>query len=286
MKFGVHLSTFTKTWDEDVLQYIPLAKSFGYDGVEFPLMDPDQFPIRDAKTMLADAGMACTCGTGLNLERDISSLDRDIEANGIEHLKKCIQICHELGSDCLGGVLYAPWGQHMTREEGQRNIDKSLSNLFTLGQYAREEGVVLALEMLNRYESYFLNTVEDGKTYVKQISHPNVKLHFDTFHANIEEKSMKESIILGGADIYHFHACENDRGAPGSGSIHWNEVKDALVQIGYDRWITLENFVMPECEVGKDTFIWRPIDESGSKSAESGILFLRGLFGCCGGKSC
>ena len=174
--------------------------------------------------------------------------------------------------------MYAPWGQFMTRQEGQRNIEKSLHNLTILGQYAKEKGVVLALEMLNRYESFFLNTIDDGLGYLEQIHHPNVKLHFDTFHANIEETSLKESILKGGAAIYHLHACENNRGVPGSGSIRWNEVRDALVQIRYDRWITLENFVLPDCEVGKDVFIWRPIAENGKKAAENGIKFLRELF--------
>ncbi len=278
MRFGIHLSTLTKTWGEDVLQYIPIVKTLGFDGVEFPLINPDLFPVRKAKIVLAQAGLACTCGTGLNTQRDISSLDRTVESNGMEHIRKCINICHELETDCLGGVLYAPWGQFMTRREGQRNIEKSLHNLTILGQYAKEKGVVLALEMLNRYESYFLNTIDDGLACLEQIHHPNVKLHFDTFHANIEETSLKESILKGGAAIYHLHACENNRGVPGSGSIRWNEVRDALVQIRYDRWITLENFVMPDCEVGKDVFIWRPIAKNGRKVAESGIKFLKELF--------
>jgi len=278
MKFGIHLSTYTKSWAEDVFQYMPLTKELGYDGVEFPLMDPKSFDTTKAKNMLNEYELQCTCGTGLNPNRDISSLNIEAEENGIKHLKKCIDICNQLESDCLGGVLYAPWGQYMTREEGRANIEKSLENLNKIGEYAKEKGVVLALEMLNRYESYFINTVEDGKQYLKKINHPNIKLHFDTFHANIEERSLKEAITNGGKDIYHVHVCENNRGIPGTGNINWTQVRDALVDIKYDRWITAENFVMPNCEVGKDTFIWREIEESGKKVAQESIKFLKDLF--------
>lgn len=279
MKYGIHLSTYTKKWSEDVFQYIPLTKQLGYDGVEFPLMDPDNFKVQSAKKLLSQYELSCTCGTGLNPNRDISSLDEEIMNNGICHLKKCIDICSELETDCLGGVLYAPWGQYMTRDKAKENIETSLENLSKIGDYAKEKGIVLALEMLNRYESYFINTVEDGKNYLKQINNNNIKLHFDTFHANIEEKSIKDAIIKGGSDIYHIHACENDRGVPGSGHIDWNSIKEALVEINYDRWITLENFVMPNCEVGENTFIWRPICESGHYVAKEGIKFLKALFG-------
>ncbi|WP_105615603.1 sugar phosphate isomerase/epimerase family protein [Vallitalea okinawensis] len=277
MKFGIHLSTYTKTWDEDVFQYIEPSKVYGYDGVEFPLMNPEQFDIKKAKRRLKDYEMKCTCGTGLNNQRDISSLDTSIQENGLHHLRKCIDICNELETDCLGGVLYAPWGQYMTREEGKECIQTSLENLAKIGNYAKEKGVVLALEILNRYETYFLNTVEEGKNYIREINHPHIKLHFDTFHANIEEKSLKQALVNGNKDIYHIHFCENNRGVPGTGHINWQEVKEGIQDIGYNRWIILENFVMPNCEVGKDVFIWRSIDKSGNEVARKGIKFMKSL---------
>lgn len=278
MKYSIHLSTYTKSWSEDVLQYINISKKLGYDGVEFPLMDPEKFLVSKAKKLLVDNGLECTCGTGMNLNRDISSIDKTIRNNGINHLKKCIDICNELETDCLGGVLYAPWGQYKTRDEGKENIKISLENLSKLGDYAKEKGVVLALEMINRYETYFLNTIEDGKKYLKEINNSNVKLHFDTFHANIEEKDMKQALINGGKDIYHVHFCENDRGIPGNGQINWEEVKEGLCYIDYNRWITVENFVMPNCEVGKDTFIWREIETDGLTVAKESIEFIKKLF--------
>ncbi len=278
MKFGVHLSTFTKTWNEDYYPYFKDVKEFGYDGVEFPLMSPHDFDILKAKTKLKEYGLSCTCGTGMNPNRDIASADKEINNNGVKHLKKCIDICHELESDCLGGVLYAPWGMCISRQEGTDNIQRSLENLSKIGDYAKEKGVYLALEMINRYESYFLNTVADGKDYLKRIEHDYIKLHLDTFHANIEEKSIKSALISGGKDIYHIHFCENDRGIPGTGSINWQQVREGLEAISYNRWITIENFVMGNCEVGKDVFIWRDIEDSGLVAVKEGIKFMKTLF--------
>lgn len=278
MKFGIHLSTFTKEWSEDVLQYVPAVKEYGYDGVELPLMSPDEFDLTKVKKLLNQYKLQCTCGTGMNPNRDISSENIEIRQNGIEHLKKCIDICNELECDCLGGVLYAPWGQLKKRSEAKNDIKRSLEALCDMGEYAGKRGVVLAIEILNRYESYFVNTVSEGKEYLKQINNKNIKLHFDTFHSNIEEKNIYSAIVEGGKDIYHMHFCENNRGVPGSGNINWNEVKRGILDIGYDRWITLENFVMSECGVGKDVNIWRNIDKDGSTAACEGIKFMKNLF--------
>lgn len=278
MKFGIHLSTLTNEWDQDVFGYIRKMKEYGYDGVEFPLMDPDDFRVDEAKKLLRDYSMECTCGTGMNLQRDISSEDKDINKNGINHLKRCLDICNELETDCLGGVLYAPWGTCMSRELGKDNIKRSIENLSRIGDYAKEKGVVLALEMINRYETYVINNVDDGLSFIDKIDNDNVKLHFDTFHANIEEKSVKNALIRGNKKIYHIHFCENDRGTPGTGLIDWKQVKEGLEAIKYDRWITLENFVVPNCQVGNDVFIWRNIEENGIVAAKEGIRFMKELF--------
>ncbi|MBY2476711.1 sugar phosphate isomerase/epimerase [Clostridioides difficile] len=278
MKFGIHLSTYTKSWSDDIFQFLEKSKEYGYDGVEFPLMDPINFDVKKANALLEKYNMECTCGTSLNTTKDISSLNKIARYEGINHLKKCIDICNELETDCLGGVLYTPWGYHISRKDAKENIKFMLENLNVVGNYAKNKNVVLALEVLNRYETYVLNTIEEGKDYLKKINNENIKLHFDTFHANIEEKSLNSAIKLGGNDIYHIHFCENDRGIPGTGNIDWEGVKDGLLSINYDRWITIENFVMPNCEVGRETFVWRNINSSKDDVAKAGIKFMKNLF--------
>ncbi|WP_087017635.1 sugar phosphate isomerase/epimerase family protein [Thaumasiovibrio subtropicus] len=278
MKFGIHLSTLTKQWGDDLFSLMPKVKALGYDGVEFPLMSPETFDIETAKKALEDNGLQCTCGTGLHPEADITSADPQRHANGVQRLKACIDICEQLGSDTLAGVIYAPWGVFTSRQAGAAGIERSLATLRELGDYAAARNVTLAMEILNRYESSFVNTVEEGLMYMARIDHLNVRLHLDTFHSFIEEKDLSAAIHRGGEFIHHVHLCENTRGIPGTGAIDWQGVKAALQAINYDRWLTIENFVMPDCEVGEATFIWRHVETDGWAAAQGGIAFMQQQF--------
>lgn len=278
MKFGIHLSVFTENWADDLAPYIMKSKKIGFDGVEIPLMDPFSLDVNKLKVILDDNQLECTCGTGLSDQTDISSDQLDIRENGIRHLKKCIDICQFLNCDVLGGVLYSPWGKLCSRKEAEKNIKHAIESLQEVGQYAKDRGITLALESINRYETYMLNTIQDGLDLIQKINNDHVKLHFDTFHGNIEEKSMPDAIRSAKDNIFHVHFCENDRGIPGTGSIQWTSVKEALRYIYYDRWIVLECFVTPNCETGIGTNTWRSIEENAEKTAIEGLKFMKDLF--------
>ncbi len=276
MKFGIHLSTFTEEWTEDVVPYVPVAAEMGYDGVEFPLVDPRAFDRVAARDALRATALACTCGTGLSAATDITSEDAALRAAGEAHLRTCIEICHELESEILCGVLYAPWGV-----TGRRQADaatRSIDVLVRVAEYAASRGVTLAVELLNRYEGSLLNTVNDGLRFVRRIGAHNVGLHLDTFHLSIEEKDLGWAVMQAGERMVHLHVCENDRGVPGSGSVRWRALERALQTIDYDSWITLESFVTSNCEIGDAVAIWRNIEPSRRHAAQEGIAFLRDLF--------
>ena len=110
------------------------------------------------------------------------------------------------------------------------------------GPVLERYGVTLAIEPLNRFETYFLNTAADAAALCDQIGHPNVGILFDTFHANIEEKSIGQAYRTVGRHLKHVHTCENDRGTPGSGHVEWKEVFEALRDMRYDGWLTIESF--------------------------------------------
>ena len=276
MKFGIHLSTFTQEWDEDVAPYVSVAAEMGYDGVEFPLVDPHTFNRGAARAALRATSLACTCGTGLSAAADITSEDATLRGAGEAHLRRCVEICHELESEVLCGVLYAPWGV-----TGRRRTEGALWSIDVLGRvadYAATHGVTLAVELLNRYEGSLLNTVEDGLHFVRRIGAANVGLHLDTFHLSIEEKDLGWAVIQAGERMVHLHVCENDRGVPGSGAVRWRALERALRTIGYDGWVTLESFVTANCEVGDAVAIWRNIESSRRYVAEEGISFMHALF--------
>jgi len=132
--------------------------------------------------------------------------------------------------------------------------------------------------VLNRFETHFLNTVEDGIALIEEVAHPNVTLHLDTFHLNIEEKSIPAALARAGPHLRHVHAAENDRGIVGSGHVDWPGVASSLRRLGYRGWVTAETFTGSIPEIAAATAIWRPIVPDGWTYARESLQTLRRLF--------
>lgn len=278
MKIGIHLSSYTSQWDDPGLDYVAHAARTGYAGVELPLMHPESYDRQHAKDVLKEYGMQCTCGTGVNTEEDPSSEDPEIRKKGLERLKRCIEICDFLESDCLGGVLCSPWMQLKRRDRAAENYRWAVDSMYQAAEYAKAHGVILAIEVLNRYESYFINTIEEGMQFLNQMQHENLKLHYDSFHANIEEGDLVQAIRNGGTLIGHVHLCDNNRAAPGTGHIDFIKIHKALTEIGYDRWVTVENFVIPYSEVGEGVCVWAQKAQDPYDNAEKAFRYVNGLW--------
>lgn len=135
------------------------------------------------------------------------------------------------------------------------------------------------MEPLNRFESDFINICSDAIRLIKDVGSDNLKIHLDTFHMNIEEKSSKQAILDAGDLLFHVHASENNRGAPGTGQVHWNEIASALRTTGYDKYIVIESFTPEVKVIAKAASIWCQTEKDGYVLAEKGIKFLKGLFG-------
>lgn len=277
MKLGIHLSTFTSAWNDDVLPFIETAAAIGFKCVEIPLMAPYGFDVKATAQQLRHFGLSCTCGTGLTSFEDVSSADKEIRQAGIRRLKRCVEIASEMQSDCLGGVLYAPWGGRTARAMAIDRYCASVESLREVADYAVTMGVTLSLELLNRYESSFVNNIEEGLSLITEIERSNVKLHFDTFHAHIEERNIADAIKRGGQNIWHVHLCDNNRGAPGSGSIDFVAVLSALHSIGYSRNLMIENFVIPDSPAGDETCIWTRRWESPEQDAREAFQYINTL---------
>jgi D-psicose/D-tagatose/L-ribulose 3-epimerase len=138
--------------------------------------------------------------------------------------------------------------------------------------------VTLGIEPLNRFETSFINTHQQAIELVDRVDHPNCAIMLDTFHMNIEEKSIGAAIRATGQRLCHLHSCENDRGAPGSGNVAWDEVKQALADINYDGPVVIESFTADAKSIAKAAAIWRKLAPSQDALAQDGLAFLRGLF--------
>jgi len=274
-KYGVHLFLWTDRFSKKAYPLFEKARNMGFDGVEIPVADPSKINVNETRRALEDAGITCTISAGLNPRNNILSASRDTRIKGVEYFKKCVDLSAEFGSDMVAGVLYGAWGVIAGRGRTQKEWDRSVAAFKEACRYAQGRAVDLAVEPVNRFEVYFLNTTHDAVEYVKAVDEPNAKIHLDTFHMNIEEKNFYDPIIEAGDKLGHVHACENDRGVPGTGHVNWDEVFRGLSQTRYKRWIMIESFVPDMKEMAAMTAIWRQIAPSADVIASDGLKFLK-----------
>ena len=136
----------------------------------------------------------------------------------------------------------------------------------------------LALEPLNRFETDLINVVEQGLALVEAVGSPHIGLHLDTFHMHLEERDSAAAIRAAGDRLFHFHACENDRGTPGRGQVAWPAIAAALADVGYGGPVVIESFTPEVKSIARAVCIWRDIAPSQDAIAGEGLAFLKGLF--------
>ena len=275
MKYAAHSLMWTPEFTEKDMGLFDKLKEMGFDGIELHLNHPESLPVEKIKEKMQDTGMKCTFTAALEKKNNLISPDQKIRERGIASLNELVDVVAELKGDVLSGVIYAAWGEFTGKMRTKEEWDYCKESLFKSAEYAEKRGVVLALEPVNRYETYFLNTAEDTRKLVEEIAHPNVRVHLDTYHLNIEEESFYKAIKTAGEYLYHLHVCENNRGIPGTGHIQWQEIYRALKEINYNRWAIIESFVPAIEEIARMTAIWRKVAPSADAIAREGLKFLK-----------
>jgi D-psicose/D-tagatose/L-ribulose 3-epimerase len=191
------------------------------------------------------------------------------------HLRDVVKAGAEAGARVIAGPLYCPVGYLPGRRRTPDEWKRAVEGHQALGDTLASYGVTFAIEPLNRFETFFLNTAADAAALAGEIDHPQVGILFDTFHANIEEKDIGAGFRRIGKHLRHVHTCENDRGIPGSGHVEWPGVFQALRDIGYDGWLTIESFGFALPNLSAAAAIWRDIEPTPESIASEGIKFLR-----------
>ena len=275
MKFGVNTFIWTATFDRSNLPLLPQLKAGGFDGVEVPLFRPSEFATADIAKGLAENGLECTICSILTGGLSMISEDAAVRRQTRVHMEECVKTAAEVGAKIIAGPLYSPVGylpgRRRTADEWKWAVDCYQS----LGPVLQQYGVTIAIEPLNRFETYFLNTAQDAAALCDQIGHPNVGVLFDTFHANIEEKDIAQGYRTVGRHLKHVHTCENDRGIPGTGHVEWKPVFQALYDLKYDGWLTIESFGFALGELSAAASIWRDIAPTPDSIAYEGVKFLK-----------
>ena len=275
MKYGVNTFIWTGRFDRSHLSLLPQIKEHGFDGAELPLYDPAQFPAADIRHACERYGLECTICAVLTGGANVISDDPAVRARTRGHLADCIKAVAEAGSTIMAGPLYSPVGFLPGRRRTADEWKWAVNSYQSLGPLLAKHGVTIALEPINRFETYFLNTAADAVKLCDEINHPNVGILLDTFHANIEEKDIGQAYRSVARHLKHVHTCENDRGIPGSGHVEWNSVFAALREMQYDGWLTIEGFGFAIEELSAAASIWRDLATSPEAIAWEGIRFLK-----------
>jgi D-psicose/D-tagatose/L-ribulose 3-epimerase len=257
----------------------PMIKKMGFDLIEFGIESTADLDYGEAAVIARDNGLAVSVCAAMGPDRDLIHSDDAIRTSGMEYVRHCIDAAKTVGAKNVIGPLYSAVGRtwQQTEDERRRDVDLLVRQLKELSHYASDRGVGLAVEPLNRFETSFINLSSQAIEVVDRVDDPACGILLDTFHMNIEEQSIGNAIRAAGKRVRHIHTCENDRGAPGSGHVPWQEVAQACRDIGFNGPYVIESFTNKVKSIARAAAIWRNFAPSQDALAEDGLRFLRKL---------
>ena len=275
LRFGLNLLVHTASFSPQDVGLIDAAAALGFDGVELLFGDLDGLDAKATRQALQRTGLGLTACCVMTEAANPCSADAGVRQAAVDRLRRMADLTAEMGGEVMAGPLYAPvrhlTGRACTRDEWQRCRDVLAAG----AAHAQRTGILMAIEPLNRFETYVVNTVADAVRLCQDVGSPALKVHVDTFHANIEEKDTAAAIRAAGPYLGHFHASENDRGVPGTGQVPWDRVFGALRDVDYSGWVTIESFATGIVDLCAAACIWRPIYDSAEGLARDGLAFLK-----------
>jgi D-psicose/D-tagatose/L-ribulose 3-epimerase len=278
MLIGCHGLVFSGVFDKaGVDKSARMTAEAGYTLLELPLLDPYSFDIAAAKKSLAPFDLQISSSMGHSLDSDISSEDPDAVTAGENKLNKILEILHELESGYLAGVIYSALNKYQSpaTAKGRHN---SMDVLRRVADRAQGMGIQLGLEVVNRYETNIMNTARQGLSYLAELDHPNVGIHLDTYHMNIEESDMVQPVLDCGDKLVYVHIGESHRGYLGSGNVDFDNFYKALNRIGYSGPMTFESFssAVVSPELSSMLGIWRNLWDDSADLAQHAFHFMQG----------
>ena len=276
-KLGVHAFVWERGWSRDeAARAIARTAQVGFDLIEVSTLEPRSVDVDFTRRELEKAGLGATYSLGLDAESDISADEREKERRGQAKLEDAIAMARDIGATHIAGILYSAFQKYAvpTTAEG---VKRSVEVLQRVAATASKSGIVLGLEVVNRYETNVLNTASQGVEMCRRVGAPNVKVHLDVYHMNIEESDIAQAILATGDHLGYFHTGDSHRGYMGSGSIDLAGVFRALVKADYRGPITFESF--SSRVVGQPLEgilgIWRNLWEDGHDLAAHALMYTK-----------
>ncbi len=275
MKLGFNLLLWTAHVTPDHEPLLRALKDAGYDGVEIPMFEGDPDHYARLGDLLDRIGLGRTVVSVLGAGSNPLSDDKAQQAAALDRARWCIDNCAALGAPILAGPMHSELGWFSGEPATAAERARGIAFHRAAGDHAAKKGVTFALEALNRFECYFLTTMQQLADYVAEVDHPQIKAMYDTFHANIEEKDPVGAIGVIRPHMVHVHISENDRGTPGKGHVAWQPTYDALRASGYDGWLTIEAFGRAMPALAAATRVWRDFAPNAEEVYQLGILQMQ-----------
>jgi D-psicose/D-tagatose/L-ribulose 3-epimerase len=273
IKFGASLlSWITPVWSPEAGKYaIEKTAGAGFDLIEILLPASMEFNADEVKKQLKNNNLEAVCSLNLPKEAHIAHYPKVAE----NLMKQAINKTSELETDFLGGVLHGGIGVfsgNILTENEAEIITEVWSNV---ADYAKEKGVNIGIEPINRYETYVCNTAENVLDLISKTGKDNLFLHLDTFHMNIEENNFYDPIILAGNKLKHLHMTDSHRGMLGEGTVNWNELFEALKEINFEGNLVLENFSSSVPGMQQMVSLWQKSPHDAEELALGSLKFMK-----------
>lgn len=280
MKIGINTFLFTSPFTNRSTRLFPQFRAWGFDGVEIAVENPTDIDPAFIRRELDRHGLACTAVCAcFPPVRDLRGTPAQQRA-ALRYVTALIGCAEILGTNVIAGPLYSATGRAEAASPAQRHQHWRTvrGHLQTLCARAAAAGKIICAEPLNRFETDFLNTVDQSLALIAEVKSPALKLLLDTFHMNIEEKDLPTTIRRAGPHIGHFHASGSDRGTPGNDHLDWRGIARALRAVKYPGALVIESFTPDVKVIARAAAIWRNIEPSRETIARDGLAFLRRHF--------
>ncbi len=281
MKKGIHFLFGVKDSVTDFYSVIDRFAGLGFDCVELP---PEPFLEGDAAKRVAsyaaERGVEVVFSCGFAAEYDMASDDPEVRQNGQLHLQRILSVMDGAGIRLLGGTCQTKWPSLRTSplsaEEKQAVTERTVEVFAKAVSTIGDRGIEIAIEPLNRFEGFLINTAAEGAAFCDMVGNDNVGLMLDNFHLSMEEDSFTGAVHTAGKRLKHLHLAENNRRLPGMGEFPWDNYFSALRDIGYNGRLNIESFMTPGGSVAASVALWRGLTDTPEDQLLLGALdFLR-----------
>lgn len=276
IRLGVNLLCLTDRVGLEHQGSLARLREIGWDGVEVPILSgwPEDYARLGQRLDALGLDRTATAIVP-STDADPTSADPAVQARGVAHLSWALDCAIALGALSLGGPLHSPLSHFTDQGPTEDELARGAEAHRVMAERAERHGLILSLELLNRFETYFLNTAEQGRAYAERVAHPAFRVMYDTFHANIEEQDPLGAPVTLGRHLGVLHVSENDRGIPGRGHIDFHGIFGGLRRSGWDGWVVMEAFGSSLPDIAAATRVWRPLFPDLDTLWTEGHTFIR-----------